>query len=375
VVIPPWRDPKAALRWDEIDPIVSLKQLTGMSTRGVFWTALDRRDAPTAYAALVYDIGLEPEERCSLALALAQNEAATAHPDIQRGCYEIAANVAVAASDLSDLTRARTLLMAARGAAALGRDAQALSYLDQVDVVVRHSDQLALAHRQQLVDELIPLAHRLGCPREDWADLEQQVLAAPGASPRGQPATARVSRPQMPLSSGPVLQAVALRQQMARRVLEGALAQGPVLAQVERDDLTWALQMEDRARASHPGGDNAVAAAQERATWAVLKWRVAHGGYGISLVPEWEARRTEIDAELAAALDALYDALQDRRDTSGQEIALLRIEHGLLGFYPGWPQAEWAAQLDRLDPLKSVYVTTRMERGHAFFVLAGKPPG
>jgi hypothetical protein len=178
--------------------------------------------------------------------------------------------------------------------------------------------------------------------------------------------------------SDAVIQATAARQRMLQQILT-ALARDPggALAAYQLEDLAAVLQHEDHVRqvsyrAEEAGG---IALARDRVAWSVLKSRIAHKGFGASIVPEWEEQRDEIDRELRAALDVLY---AEYRALGGEDVQravlFLQLEHGLLGFYPDWPQTEWAAQLSRLEPQRALYIASWAEDRGVHFYLAGREP-
>jgi hypothetical protein len=106
---------------------------------------------------------------------------------------------------------------------------------------------------------------------------------------------------------------------------------------------------------------------RDRAAWMAIKSRIAHRGFGVSIVPEWEERVNDLDAELTAALQAL---VQYQETQLPQAAFLLQIEYGLLGYYPGGSQAEWADEVVRW-PHAELYIAVRRENNNVFFFLDG----
>ena len=370
-----WRDPKMVLDWDDIDPSLALPVLAGDSSQAAFRSALDRGDIETAYAALVYAIDLEPVTRCGLLLLLAESKT----PDVRRSvrvlCFKMAGWVAVVAPGMPDWARATTLLAVGRGLSRLDASSEALFHLDQAYAIARYSEHLTQAHRRMMLDELVPLYQVLGRGPEAWQPLANQLLTP--AVPTGKSARAlgEPERPQMLHPSDAMKQAAASRQRMAQTVLRAVAAGSSEISQHQVDDLASVLQHEEQIRqqsyASLVDQGRQIDLARDRVAWAVLKSRVAHKGFGLSILPQWEEQVAEIDAELRAAQDVLYKAIGE---TSAQRtVLLLQIEHGLLGFYPDWPQAEWAAQLARLKPEQPLHLTARIERQKVFFYLVGEP--
>jgi hypothetical protein len=97
-----------------------------------------------------------------------------------------------------------------------------------------------------------------------------------------------------------------------------------------------------------------VAVAWHKVRWLTIKYQVASGGYGFSLVPEWEAEAAEIQSDLSKAYEDLY-ALHgeqvialpeaDTIDQAWVEVLRKEIEVGRLGLYPNYPEEQLAAKL------------------------------
>jgi hypothetical protein len=365
------------LKREDIDPILALRELEGTRSRAVFRAALEEGEIETAYAALVYAIDLDPEERCGYLLLLAHDETQDARRSIRYACYRIAASVATVAPDLSDLTRAITLLEAGRGLKELGFSADALFYLDQAYAVARYSNRMTQTHRRTLLDGLIPLYRELGRRPETWQALADQVLTPTSSIGEGRPVFAELERPQLLYLSGAVIQATAARERMAQEVLRAAARGDGSITRSQLDDLASVLRHEDRVRrgsyevASDQG--HSVDLARDQAAWMALKSRVAHQGFGLSIVPEWEEQAAEIDAEWRAAQDTLYTQYARTEGDGAYHVLLLQLEHGLLGFYPDWPQAEWSDRLARLEPERTLRVVSRTQNQNTYFLLVGEP--
>jgi hypothetical protein len=97
-----------------------------------------------------------------------------------------------------------------------------------------------------------------------------------------------------------------------------------------------------------------VAIAWHKIRWLTIKYQVALGGYGLSMVPEWEAQSAEIQSELSKAYEDLY-ALHgeqvialpeaDTIDRAWVEVFRQEIEVGQLGLYPNYPEEQLTAKL------------------------------
>jgi len=368
-----WQDPKRVLEWKAISPTLALQALEGSSSQTVFVKAISQNDVQTAYATLVYAIELGPEKKSGLLLWLAQSQATENAHSIQAirfSCYHMAASIATVAFDMADLTKANTLLQAGRGMADLGAPAQALFYLDQVYAIARHSRQLTHTHRRILLDELIPLYQRLGRQPETWQELVEQttILVSPDlySFPRH---TQLLERPQLIYSNQAAIQAAAARQRMTEHIRHelGSTAQKTASHQME--SLAIVLTHEDQVhqQSYEAWQGRQVDLFRDRAAWMTIKSRIAHRGFGVSIVPEWEERADDIDAELVTALQAL---VQYQQAELPRAAFLLQLEYGLLGYYAGWPQVEWADEVVRW-PHAELYIAVRRENNNVFFFLDG----
>jgi hypothetical protein len=373
-----WRDPKTVFRWSSVDPVLALRGLEGNNPQVVFRAALERGEVETAYATLAYAVDLDSEARSSLLLLLAQDKASDTQQAIRHSCYKMAASVATVASDMSDLTRATRLLAAGRGLKGLGDSADALFYLDQVYAVIRYSERMTQAHRQALLDELDPLYRELGRRPETWQSVVDQVLTPALPTVEAAPAVPRLERPGFLYHSDTVMQATASRQRMVQEVLQATAPGKDSLSKYQLDDLASVLQHEEQVRQqsytenAEPG--QRLGVARDRVAWMVLKYRIAQKGFGVSIVPEWEKQVDKIEAELSAAQKMLYAQYRSNGGSGiEQAVLLLQLEHGMLGFYPDWPQVDWAMQLERLQPRQKLRVGAEIQNQNVHFFLMGEP--
>ena len=369
--VEPWHNPKTEIEWRKISPELSLRTLEGAGSQVVFDQAMTAQDLDTAYATLVYAVELAPEQRAGMLLRLAQSETARdrSFAPIREACYEMVAVVATVSPDLSDWSRAMLLMPAGRGVADLGAPAQAIFYLDQVYAIVRYSAQLTEAHRQMLLDELAPLYIELGLSSAEWQTRQTQartVVPSGGAAE----VSVQLERPQLFYSTDPVIQAAAARQQMAKHLRESVvLSQGEILP-YQTAGLASVLEHEDRVRQQsyEAWQGREIDRVRDRVAWLTVKSRIAHKGFGLSIVPEWEQQRDDIDAALRMALDELLAHYQEL--ASARVVLLTQLEYGLLGYEVSGSQQEWAAQLDHIiQPRLHVAAQTRGK--DVFFFLGG----
>ena len=128
------------------------------------------------------------------------------------------------------------------------------------------------------------------------------------------------------------------------------------------NNLREALIAEDQAKlpyfdsqlAAAPNLSAQISILQARIDWLATKYRVARQGYGISLVPEWEAQAETIRADLTKSYELLYALYADlivampdahQIDLATEEILRREILTGSLGRYPNYPAEQRVAQL------------------------------
>jgi hypothetical protein len=166
----------------------------------------------------------------------------------------------------------------------------------------------------------------------------------------------------LPLAAEPSLDNAAAVRRQAARALVDRLAAGAADDEPERQTLAAALTAEDQAQTaayqSRLGAGLSLAEQftllQERRAWLALKLRTASGGFGLSLVPEWEAQPAAIRQELAATTNNIVNVVEAIIATETDPIAqaTLRVQTQLwlaqqadLGFYPDRSLEELGNQL------------------------------
>ncbi|MFQ5875178.1 MAG: hypothetical protein ACE5JL_15460, partial [Dehalococcoidia bacterium] len=128
------------------------------------------------------------------------------------------------------------------------------------------------------------------------------------------------------------------------------------------EDLAQALRAEDEARLEFYETQlpkvirvaTKVALARAKIEWLTIKHRVASGGFGLSIVPEWGGQLAQIRSDLSAAYEELYVfrgeqviALPQASDIDRAWVALIReeIEAGKLGLYPNYPEEQLISKI------------------------------
>jgi hypothetical protein len=134
-----------------------------------------------------------------------------------------------------------------------------------------------------------------------------------------------------------------------------------------------------------------LALLHDKLAWLVVKYRVAQRGYGVSLVPEWEAQVEEIATALSGAYTELINGYGQQLDTlDATEAVQARVEllrQGVLwtrlGLFPdvnaeeplSAQLAEASRQLWTRQGNAGLTVIAQDVDGQRFYLLSGSEPG
>ncbi|MCL7452111.1 MAG: hypothetical protein M8467_03575, partial [Anaerolineae bacterium] len=247
----------------------------------------------------------------------------------------------------------------------LGEGRLALEAYDQVHLIAIESPYLQLANRRDLLVALEAAYRDLGdeerasAIRADIVVLDQQARPQPPATPGERPELpsleeASVSTPEV----GALEEA---RRQAAYDLLQALSAGGEANADLV-SSLAQALQAEDVAKldlyretlegTSQPG--TRIDAHWQRIRWLMLKYQVASRGYGLALLPDWEAELAGVRSDLSKAYEELYfdyedlvTALPEARliGPGSYQVRRQVILDGRLGRYVNYPAQQLADKL------------------------------
>jgi hypothetical protein len=159
-----------------------------------------------------------------------------------------------------------------------------------------------------------------------------------------------------------VQQAEAARWKAAQELARYLVERGGRAPQEASVALANALIAEDQLRVPYYDAQLAqatqlsaqISVVQARINWLVMKYRIARGGYGLSLVPEWETQAEQVRSELTKSYEllfALYADLivampnADQIERATEEALRREILAGTLGRYPSYPAQQRIAQL------------------------------
>ena len=358
-----WQDPVAGLAADEIDPSLALYPLAGAAELETVDAGLDSGDLETAYATLLFGLGPTDAQRIGRLVILGREQAEAERPQRAALVYQQIFDLAVLSPRLTDAARSDALLASGKGWARIEEEASALRAFDQAYVVAVGSPYLQMAQRQEILTHLSAAYQALG--EEGRARSCQDRVLELGQEVQ-KPSAAPPPLPELPergeaVSSAEVGQLEQARREAALALIE-SFAPGEMPPPEPVQALAQALQAEDAAKlelyrqelaaTSQPSRRIAVLWAMIR--WLTLKYKVALGGFGLSLVPEWEAQEAEIQSTLGVAYEELFFAYEDLV-TALPEAALIDPGSylvrrqvnlaGRLGQYPNYPVQQMAEDL------------------------------
>ncbi len=404
-----WQDPIAAIRPNEVAPDLALYPLAGALELDTLDAAMDNGELETAYAILVFGQELSDAQRLGRLLRLGERFAEAELPDRAALCFQQVYDLAVLHPRLPDPARADALLSSGRGWAAIGEEALALQAFDQVLTLALESPYLQMANRRDLLVGLETAYADLGYPEQAEAcrarivELDQEARPQPPALPGEQP--------DLPLGTGTVSSPEVGELEKTRREAAFALLQsyagGGEAPAAELEALSVALQAEDAAKqalyaqeleaTSQPGRQIDVHSQMIR--WLLLKVQVAAGGFGLPLIPAWEAALPSIQSDLSKAYEELYFDYEDLVTSLPQagligpgryQVRRQVVLDGRLGRYANYPVRqsadklqEAARELIAAGSAERLYVDVRFEEdgGVHFFLspadeygLSAQPP-
>jgi hypothetical protein len=312
-----WRDPADNIRAGAIAPDLAVLSLAGVPDAEVIALSMEMGELETTRALLAFSADLTDAERTSGWVWLAYRYADTGQTERAAQAYRMAGLGAILSADLPDLLRTETLLAVGQQLIPLHDKAGARLFLQQAALIGAHSPRLTPHHRRFLLERLVPASVRTGGGSDDWLSLDEMVQsgqAGGGSIANAQSATGLGWAYNIPERDPVLIQARDARRAAAAAWLTNmstseTRAEGSPPAESEEEtwrELRQALLTEDAAVERYTvrtqAVDGAALATQEtQLRWLLLKRRIAAGGAGEGLVPEWESDRDEIDAAVTAA--------------------------------------------------------------------------
>ncbi|HAJ34285.1 MAG TPA: hypothetical protein DCL15_01145 [Chloroflexi bacterium] len=351
-------DPLQSVRSQWIVPQIALRELSGDASAALAAQALQAGHRETARAILTFATSIPSVERTARLATLAQSYLAAGEPEIAAQVAHLVVADAILDDALPVRERVNHLIQSAAllyashfGAAATDAATQALRITAQAPGLLP-AQRSALFN--DLRDAMTPYANQSEATRAlnaQVADFARNPYLI-GAGVLVTPTMAAFAQPIAYDSS--TQEKIAARQQAARILADRIEFTGGADIEPERQALAAALLAEDAARTQFYQNPGEIARGQQlwllldRRAWLVEKLRVAMLGYGLVLVPEWEAQTNQILSDLNAAHSYLATVMaayaSDQSALFERTLLQLETQHWLAqqamhGFYPNAPVA------------------------------------
>lgn len=299
--------PPAAFPRNQIVPQHALMQLAGDPPDALADQAIAAGELDLAYAIALFTPELSDHRRLSLLIQLGNRYGASDRAGDAIQAYSLARTTALLSPTLTTLERSQALIQIANGLLDAEAPAEALDTAVQAKRLAAQSPNLLPAQRSQIFENLRRPAQRL----EDQAFQQEidDLARNPYLAPQAQLLASRwLTLTESVVTDPAVAAAVATRQQAARVLADRIILTGGIDIDPERQTLASALIAEDQAR--NAAYQRALSAGlplpqqlyllQDRRAWVALKARIALGGFGLTVVPEWEQSASTILHELGA---------------------------------------------------------------------------
>jgi hypothetical protein len=352
-----WRDPANDIQPQAIAPDLALLSLAAVPDEQMLALAIEANELETVRALLAFSADLTDQQRMNgwLWLACRYQEAGQTGRAAQ--AYRLAGEGAILSGHLPDLLRVETLLTVGQQLITLHDKLSAHYYLSQVALIGAHAPHLTDYARRWLLEQLIPYILQAGGKRDDWLVLAKAVkngtaqggnlaFTAPNDTP-GKDALLMTAQDSRQAAAAALLSALTLNSTQP-----SADTTQTDLIQLNRSQTRQALLAEDAAIASYLARETGPAAQETRLRWLLFKRRVAAGGAGAGLMPEWETSRAHIDAALTAAWSD-WLALHTAPTSSNPRTAASAVRQAIMaahwGLYPDASLTDLVHTLQSLD--------------------------
>ncbi len=359
-----WQNPIAAVSPNEVAPDLALYSLAGAATAETIDASIVGDELETAYALLVHNQELSDAQRIGRFIRLGSRFAEAGLPERAELCYQQIYDAAILGPGLSDSVRADALLATGEGRMTLDDAERAREAYDQAFLLATEGAYLHGAHRRQLLGQLEAAYRELDDSQQadECLDMIDKLDREPGVY-SARPSTEWPSVPAGDdlVSSPEVGTLEEARRQAAYALLEALPDEGePPAELVSR--LAQALLEEDEAKLSLYGSElEATTQAGRRIgiqlqviRWLLLKVQIADGGFGLSLVPEWDTQVSDIRSALYRAYEDLSVEYEDfiaalpqvsQMDPVRYWVLRRLLLAGRMGQYPDYPAEAMARDL------------------------------
>ncbi len=352
--------PQLILQSTSVDPALSITQLGGIAATDVINLALDKSRPGTALVTIASTPSLDPKTTAGSLLLLGSKFDQLKDATRAALSYQLAGTIATISPDLSDTLRADIFLQAGNGLAALDKAVQAKIYLDQAYLIATESNFLQPAYRRSVLEQLNRAYISINQP-DRARQSSTQSLSPSDLVSQGETQLELPTLEPIPLSEA-VQNAEKARWQAAQQVAKNLVELGGSVQPEHLTALHDALVNEDAVKTAFFA--DAVEAEQQlsgkaniihsQIEWQSLKYRIAQGEFGISLVPEWETNAEQLRSDLTASYETLFRLYGDiivaipdasQIDRATEELQRRQLLAGKLGWYPNYPAEQLKEQL------------------------------
>jgi len=369
-----WIAPQAQVENQKIMPEVALGILAGITDASSVDDSLAAGDFEGAFAQIAYSTEFSDANRLGTLLLLGNRYLAGKQIPKAVWMYQYAVFLATVSPLPSDLTRVQTLLEASQGLKAAGMEAQARTALDQAYLITDYSFALPRNTRAEMFDQLSRAYRAFNATKQ----VNETAQKAADTATLADEYAVNIARrpfqiqPTNPPASPELNEKVDERIQAARDLLD-ALNLNPPQSEADMPvDLIRALGdalfQEDAARSDYyttqydqaSDASAQLGVLRDKLQWLSLKYRIAHGGFGLSLVDEWQddLENIELDlndtyAEYFAITEQQASGLEktDEASRSTEDTLRSALVAGRWGLYPQYDEADLLARLHDVSDL------------------------
>lgn len=366
-----WKAPLDQVDVKRMTAANSLEALAGVDDTQAIDDALQQGDWESAFAGLAYSPDLPDTTRAGTLLLLGSRYAAAKQTAKAAWAYQYAATLATMSPEPSELLRVQTLLEAARGLRSLGMPSAGRMALDQAYLITEYSYTIPPDTRARLFEQAATVYQASGV-----ANLARQARgkSQEASTPASEEAVATARRPYLLVPSDlPVDQALQdktkARETAAKELIDQLNLKPPKSDQDLPQDLIRnlgdRLYEEDGLRSDYDTAQYKAAAdapaqvavLRHRIHWLALKLRVARGGFGLSIVPEWEPEAKNIAGELSDAFDELFKLSEQQAGIAEQaadadhrveDVLRAELVAGRMGLY-AYDENDLRSRLDEIS--------------------------
>ncbi len=324
---------------DQID----VKRLTAANALGILTESgeaqalddvLQQGDWESALADLAYTPFFSDANRLGTLLLLGSRYTTAKQPAKAAWCYQYAVTLAQLSPDPSDLVRAQTLLEAAQGLRALELPAAARTALDQAFLIAEYSTTLPRDSRARLFDQISQQYKSIGAGNLATQARQKSEEASNSTTEdaSGAPRVPYVLQPGELPANQELSDKTKARVTAAKELIDQLNIHPPKsdkdLPEDKIRSLGDRLYEEDGLRQEYFDAQFKSTAApalqaavlRDRINWLALKLRVARGGFGVSLVSDWEPDAKKIATELSDMYDELFKLSEQQAAAADQTV-------------------------------------------------------